>query len=119
MLLRMHVRYYDEARDEDIVTIGNGEGMVATRDLRGKGWTDDEVTTYKAWLAAKRMHIAGAADVTFEVWSAAVVSEIEPVYTARMIDQALALGNINEKEAEVLRAEVLPDAEGESPAPRT
>lgn len=118
MLVRAHVRHYDESTPEFIVAIGAGEDMIAKRDLRGKEWDDDQVTIYKAWLAAKRQDLIPPASgmAAFEAW-VATVSEVEPILTRKMVDQTVAMGKVTAAEAEAAYAIV--ESEGESEAPRT
>lgn len=116
--MRVDVRYIDEGRAADRLTIHPIDEIKAKRDLAGKAWADeDTVLYYRTFYAAKR---AGAAEAQadFDSWLEKV-SEVEPHLSRKMVETAILAGTINEEQAEALYAQISKEeqAEGESPAP--
>jgi hypothetical protein len=102
------------------VTIGVGEDIKAPRDLAAlekQGWIIDEniSTAYKAFLAGKRQgDIPGS--VKFEDWIDNV-AEVDLRPSRKQIETAVAIGTMDEDQAERLIAFIEADALGEAQAP--
>lgn len=103
------------------ITIGLGEDVKAPRELAAlekQGWviTDDITAAYKAYLAGKRQGDIGA-DVKFETWSDSVL-EVDLRPNRKQIEQAVAIGAMDQEQADKLIAFIEADAKGEAPARR-
>lgn len=102
------------------VTIGMGEDIKAPRDLAAlekQGWViDDNMTaTYKAFLAAKRQGDL-TTDTRFEQW-VDNVAEVDLRPSRKQVEQAVALGSMDQEQAEKLLAFIEADNTGEAVAP--
>lgn len=117
-MIRGVITYYpNTGRDPITVVIGVAEDMKAPRDLavlEKQGWVVDEnfTATYKAWLAAKRQ---GDVDESFTAWFEQV-QDLDLRPSRKQIEQAVALGKMDEDDAERLIA-LLGVDEGEAAAP--
>jgi hypothetical protein len=101
------------------VTIGLGEDVKAPRDLAAlekAGWViDDSISTaYKAWLAGKRQGDIPA-DSKFDSW-VDNVAEVDLKPSRKQIEAAVALGRMEQDEAEKLLAYFESDDSGEAVA---
>ena len=102
------------------VTIGLGEDVKAPRDLAAlekAGWViDDNLTiAYKAYLAGKRQGDI-TADVKFENW-VDNVAEVDLRPSRRKIEEAVAVGAMEQEQADKLIALYEASDAGEAVAP--
>lgn len=102
------------------VTIGLGEDIKAPRDLAAlekQGWVIDDSMTmaYKAWLAGKRQGDIPA-DSKFESWIDNI-AEIDVKPSRRQVEQAMAMGAMDQEQGAKLLAFIEADYAGEAVAP--
>ena len=110
---------YLDGKPATAITIGLGEEVKAPRDLAAlekSGWVIDDslATAYKAWLAGKRQGDIPA-ESKFEVW-VDNVAEVDLKPSRKQIEAAVALGKMEEEEAEKLIAFFESDDLGEAEA---
>lgn len=101
--------------DKHHLVLSTGDKIRAGREAAKKGHgaigSDDknELMLYSVFLAAQRLGIADATGKEFLDWCDTIV-EFDLDITADMIDGMLVSGQIDEKQAELMRAYVKDDA---------